>query len=372
MVKKSGSILPMAISHFRRKEGKPSVMRNIIKKLIQTLLKIIPLPLYSLFVRRDVIGLTYHAVSDSPLPHVHYIYPPVTTSRFEQALIFLKSKFNVVSYELLHACIFDGVSLPKRAVHLSFDDGYVECYSKVRPLLLKYGLPCTFFVTTDWIDNHDMFYRNKACLCIEEFKGFSADEAEKAISRLNHTFESQIKGREDFSQWLLSMVQADNEKIDSVCKILGFDWRRYLQKRPIYLSSEQIKEMAEEGFTIGSHTRTHPKLARVSVEEMEAEIKESCRIIQGITGAGIVPFAFPNTATGINRKTLEDIRSRYPYLGLLFDSKGVRKDVPFIINRIWAEKPEFSEKGTKTNIPYLLLDAYQELALENILALGRR
>ena len=97
---------------------------------------------------------------------------------------------------------------------------------------------------------------------------------------------------------------------------LGLDFREYLKENPIYLTSSQIKEMALEGFTIGGHTMSHPKLVQVSEKDMKAEIVESCRVVQGITGAGVVPFAFPNTATGIDRKTLAEIRYRNPFLGL--------------------------------------------------------
>jgi hypothetical protein len=45
--------------------------------------------------------------------------------------------------------------------------------------------------------------------------------------------------------------------------------------------------------------------------------------------------------------------------------------VPFIVNRIWAEKPIFSNKGRKTNLPHVLKDAYQEFAYEKILGVAR-
>jgi len=114
------------------------------------------------------------------------------------------------------------------------------------------------------------------------------------------------------------------------------------------------------------------KIRSVSEKEMEAEIVESSRIIQGITGDEIVPFAFPNTATGIDREVLAGIRNRHPFLGLFFDAKGFQEDVPFIVNRIWAEKPTLAHKGAKTNLPHVLRDAYQEIALEKILELRRK
>ena len=106
--------------------------------------------------------------------------------------------------------------------------------------------------------------------------------------------------------------------------------------------------MVAEGFTIGSHTRSHPKLVQLSPIEMEAEIVASSQIVAEITGAEVVPFSFPNSGTGVERRLLADIRSRHPLLGLFFDTKGIRLDEDFILNRIWAERPKFAGKGRKT------------------------
>ena len=277
-------------------------MKNLIKYILRLLLKLIPLRIYSYLFQRDCVGFFYHSVSDDQLPYLKYIYPPVPSSRFEQALIYLKRNYNVISYDMLHAHIFEGETLPSNAVHLSFDDGYIECYSLVRPLLLKHNIPCTFFITTDWIDNKDMFFRNKACLCVEKMGNIKPEETEEILGSLNNEFGLALQSKDDFSAWILSLKRTDADKIDKASMVLGLDFQEYLKENPIYLTSSQIKEMALEGFTIGAHTMSHPKLVQVCDKEMEAEIVDSCRIVQGITGAGVVPFAFPNTATGIDRK----------------------------------------------------------------------
>jgi peptidoglycan/xylan/chitin deacetylase (PgdA/CDA1 family) len=346
-------------------------MKNTIKRLIQFLLKFIPLSIYKGIIQPKVTGLIYHAVSDQPLPYVDHIYPPVSITRFEEALKYLKKNFNVITYDQLHAHRIEGKPLPDKAAHLSFDDGYIECYSLVRPLLQKYDLPCTFFITSDWIDNRKMFYRNKVGLCIEKINRLDQVEISSYLADLNLAFSVDLRTEVDFSGWIKPMVQADSDKIDQICEILRVNWIEIIQDDPFYLSSAQIKEMADEGFTIGSHTRSHPKLVQVSTEYMEAEIVESSQIIQNITEAEIIPFAFPNTATGIDRKLLTEIRARNPFLGLFFDAKGFREDVPFIVNRIWAEKPNFSDKGVKTNLPYVLKDAFIEFAYEKILGMAR-
>ncbi len=147
------------------------LMKNIAKSFLRSVSKLIPLWMYRRLFPRDLTAFFYHAVSDEAMPHVKHLYPPAAVERFENALIYLRRHFNPVSYAEVHAHVVNGASLPARAVHLSFDDGFGECYTVARPLLLKYEMPCTFFVATDWIDNQAMFYRNKVSVCIEALRG---------------------------------------------------------------------------------------------------------------------------------------------------------------------------------------------------------
>lgn len=317
---------------------------------------------------REAVGIFYHSISERPLLHVEHLYPSVPLQRFENALVYLKKHYTPVSYQQLHQYVTGGEALPKRAIHLSFDDGYAECFTLVRPLLLKHSIPCTFFVTTDLIDNRHMFYRNKVSLCIEHVNNLTLLEETVSFTfkELNQQLDLSIRTPQDFVAWIKPLVQADEDLIDQVCSILGVDIASYLEEHSPYLTRQQIHQMHADGFTIGSHTRSHPKLVQLSPIEMEAEIVASSQIVADITGAEIVPFSFPNSGTGVDRRLLADIRSRHPLLGLFFDTKGIRLDEDFILNRIWAERPAFAKVGKQSNLPALLHNAYAEQAWENI------
>jgi peptidoglycan/xylan/chitin deacetylase (PgdA/CDA1 family) len=287
------------------------------------------------------------------------LYPPITSAQFEAALVYLKRNYTLVSYGQMHAHVVGGKPLPPNAAHITFDDGFAECYTVARPLLLKHEIPSTFFVTSDWIDNRAMFYRNKVALAIEAAGSMEVDARRMVFTAINHAFETRIQTRAAFEDWIKPLVREDEPKIDMVCKMLGIDTARFLAERQPYLTSAQIRTLHGEGFTIGSHTRSHPKLVQVDAAAREAEIVESSRAVKAITGQDIVPFSFPNSGTGLNRGELADIRARHPFLGLFFDTKGVTVDMPFIINRCWAEKPALAHRpGETTNLARVLRDAY--------------
>lgn len=96
--------------------------------------------------------LMYHSVADSfpgyPDPEI-----VMSTSLLERQLAWLKRR----GYETLHLHqLQDGLlgkaPLPRRAVSLTFDDGMLDNWVHVYPLLRKYDMKATFFIATDFIE----------------------------------------------------------------------------------------------------------------------------------------------------------------------------------------------------------------------------
>ncbi|UYN91527.1 MAG: polysaccharide deacetylase family protein [Anaerolineales bacterium] len=335
-------------------------MRQLAGKAVRGVGRALPLGAYQALIRRDVVGLFYHSVSDAPLPHVQHLYAPEPVARFEAALQYIKRHHHPVTDGEIEAHRVEGKPLPRRAMHLSFDDGFSECYSVVRPLLLKHSIPCTFYVTTGWLDNASMFYRNKTSLCIEQMRTLERDAAKMVLTSLNNALGLSLSDAASFERWIKTQQAAEEGVIDMTAKMLGVDVKAYLQERSPYLTREQVRALHADGFTIGAHTVRHAKLATLSDAEIESEIVTSAREVQAITGQERVTLSFPYSGNGLSRKLLADIRQRHPWLGLFYDTQDLQRDVPFIVQRIWAEKAAFREAGQATNVPALLRDAYEQ------------
>ncbi len=340
-------------------------MKKLLTSLLEYVARLIPLRLYRVLLRRPHVDFFYHAVSDEQMPHVRWLYPVVPVDAFEAALRYIKAHYTPVGYAQLHAHFTEGAPLPPNAAHLSFDDGFRQCFDVVRPLLLKYEIPCTFFVATDWVDNRVMFYRNKVSLCIERLHAEPT-----ALEKLADLLPGE-KSRAAAIAWLKELRLPDEETIHAACRALGVDWEGFLREYQPYLTVEQLRQMHAEGFTIGAHTCSHRKLRDLSAEEIERQIAESCRVVREIAGQEVVPFSFPHSAFGVDRDLLAAVRARHPFVGLLFDTKGLRRDVDFIRNRVWAERPLTPERRLHP-LPEVLRSAYREAWVEEVLALGRK
>jgi hypothetical protein len=69
-----------------------------------------------------------------------------------------------------------------------------------------------------------------------------------------------------------------------------------------HLTWEQVRELAAQGITFGSHTCTHPQLAELSLQDAEQELRRSKQVFEeqgtGCAGTFCYPFRFPEQNAG--------------------------------------------------------------------------
>ena len=101
--------------------------------------------------RLSVLG--YHRVLPA---HDPLLPSDPTVDEFERTMQWVKATFNVIP-------LADGVAglrtgkLPRRALAISFDDGYANNATLAAPVLARLGLQATFFIATGYLDGGRMF-----------------------------------------------------------------------------------------------------------------------------------------------------------------------------------------------------------------------
>jgi peptidoglycan/xylan/chitin deacetylase (PgdA/CDA1 family) len=63
--------------------------------------------------------------------------------------------------------------------------------------------------------------------------------------------------------------------------------------RPGYMNSEQVKQLSDEGHTIGSHTWDHQNVKKFLAEDWIKQVEKPSKQLQTITGKKIEYFAYP-------------------------------------------------------------------------------
>lgn len=325
---------------------------------------------------KDVIVPFYHVVSDVDLPHIMY-YAYKNTRQFEADVAYVREHHRFIGYKDLVHRRLQNANGPCNGFLFTFDDGFAECFSVIRPVLLKYGATAAFFVPTGFIENQSMFFESKVSLCIGAIERQSPEEASDLISLLKiqsnpwHSEQrsSIIRSNHNLSMarihsplsppqhmlilYLLSLEQDDVERIDQVCEQLNVEPTKYLIESKPYLNSKQIRQLADDGFTLGGHGTAHSRLQRMPNVQIEREIVRSCETIREVTGQNKVPFSFPFSGERLQERFLAELIRRYDFIELFFDIGGFRQNAPYIVDRFWADSPEKSDNN-KTNLPRLL------------------
>jgi len=93
--------------------------------------------------------LMYHHVTDRD----EVFLPHVTARVFGRQMEYLKREYRVRGLDELMEMVGRGEKIPARSVAITFDDGYEDVYLNAFPVLKRYDLPSTVFVSTGFIDS---------------------------------------------------------------------------------------------------------------------------------------------------------------------------------------------------------------------------
>ena len=96
----------------------------------------------------------YHRIAE---PAVDPWELSVSAQNFDQQLEVLKKTGLVIPLQDLAAQLYSGLPL-RPSILITFDDGYADNYLTAKPLLEKYDLPATFFISSKNIDSANEFW----------------------------------------------------------------------------------------------------------------------------------------------------------------------------------------------------------------------
>src|SRR5437660_179327 len=224
------------------------------------------------------------------LPKGDPLFPnePVATE-FDELLRHIKSTYNVLRLSDAIERLQAG-SLPRRALSISFDDGYADNLSVAAPILRTHGLPATLFITTGYLDGGSMWND----VVIEAFRGTKRSQMDLTHIGLGIHPLASIDDRRVAIERVLGHIkylprQEREQRAQDVLHAAGVTLPAGQM-----LSRDSVRELLDFGFEIGAHTVSHPILAKTPANEAWHEIVESKRQLEEILGRTVQLFAYPN------------------------------------------------------------------------------
>jgi peptidoglycan/xylan/chitin deacetylase (PgdA/CDA1 family) len=194
--------------------------------------------------------------------------------------------------------------LPPRAVALTFDDGYKDHLYEVKPLLEKYEVPATFFVTTGYFDT-DFWWNELEDIIISPAKlpprlsisinggtfGWNGGSIEHSMknSSSRHNLLLSVHHR------MLLLPQQERQRLLTELR----EWANTdsSETRSKALTRDEVVQLGFGDLVdIGAHSVTHPFLNALSTASQEAEIQQSKASLETLLGRPISGFSYPNGA----------------------------------------------------------------------------
>jgi peptidoglycan/xylan/chitin deacetylase (PgdA/CDA1 family) len=283
-------------------------MKKIFYKIFGHFANFLPTSFVSKLSNINIICPFYHVVEPYYADFYKNLYKPLTLERWLKDIDFLIDNYKPLSPEEFHYFVINNLKPKKKSFFLTFDDGLREIYDIVFPVLSSKGIKPAVFVNTDYIDNKDLFYRYSVSLIIEKIK--QQPSLEKLVLSIMNDF-TNINGKNVFEK-LLNINYSNKEILNKIFPVCDIDIKEILDKYKPYLTWEQIKLLADNGWYIGSHGTNHKNFQLMSEQEAINDLKKSFNEIESHVHQKFRIFAFPFTDYGLNEK----------FINALFESKA--------------------------------------------------
>lgn len=322
---------------------------------------------------KRTIVLIYHRVEESSIDPWKLSVSP---ENFECQLKFMKSTGLVKPMEELVNQFYSKKEL-KPAIVITFDDGYEDNYLNAKPLLEKYGLPATFFITNIHIGQPKEFWWDElAHLTLEELilperiefqcmdKFFQFNLKDEAI--LHKDFLHFNKGWDGLNKaptlraelylqlWKMMSPMTYEDQQAVLEKFRNCIGVKAHKKMTNYCMSEsQLGSLAGNSlFTLGGHTNSHPLLPAHSLAYQENEIRLNKSYLQNYIKYNINTFAYPSGKS--NEDTVKVLKGLGIEMAFNTVKRRVeREDDPFHIGRV--QVMDWNEKEFEKRLGYMLI-----------------
>ncbi len=262
--------------------------------------------------------LMYHRVADLAPDPFRICQTP---QHFAEHLEVLKRYTNPVSLQQLVQAVREKKSLD-RLVALTFDDGYSDNLYTVKPLLERYDIPATFFITTGDLQNKREFWWDELERLLlqpgtlppmlsfkvrEQTYKWNLNEAacylqSDYLRDRNWNWydaeSSDPSSRQRLYRSLYELLSQQSvvDRQNSMDQLL--DWsgaKNQVRSTHRSLSAQEISHLAPEGLVeVGSHTVNHPFLSALSGVEQQQELQQNKSHLEAIIDRPVVSFAYPH------------------------------------------------------------------------------
>ena len=216
-----------------------------------------------------LVVLTYHRIT-TPGPQAGPFYDRVisaTPESFRAQLLYLTKQYHFIGLDQVLGMEFERSDCSREpAMLVTFDDGYRDNFEAALPILRELGVPATFFIPTGILNSPRLPWWDHVAYAVKQARtpqlelrrypgdpqtvlidlgaSYNVVQRTSAIMRIISEF---LDGGIRDEAWFLAQLDKQADIIiDS--KALG---------RKLFMDWDQVRQLAQAGMTIGSHSHSH-------------------------------------------------------------------------------------------------------------------
>jgi len=282
----------------------------------------------ALLPSKGILVLNYHRVGNAANSPFDRELWSADAEAFDAQVAMLARHFDVISPGDFEAA----ASRRGRHVLVTFDDGYLDNYQIAYPILRRHGVPATFFIATGFIDRPSLPWWDEIAWLVRgstrarlELRPWFDEPLTLAAHREAqiHALLAKYKSLQasEAAMMLAALRTASGLLPPDTIAEHWMDW-------------DMIREMADNGMTIGGHTVNHPVLSRLPKQRQREEIEGCAARILAETGRPMEYFAYPvGSPWAFNDDTRDcleaaGVRRAFSYYGGEASPSSPRFDTP--------------------------------------------
>jgi len=284
-------------------------LKTVIWRLLAGLYFVSGLPHFR--HRGRVVILTYHRVVSDQMVRDESIQPGmyVRGQSFEAHIAYLRKRFDIICLdELLDLWRTNRLKSNRSYCVITFDDGWRDNYQFAFPVLMKYRIPATIFLATDFIGTGRRFWPDQMMFLLEKGRQGTTGAADRkafstvleetigvTLSAADGVFTNAERGTPIDPDAIIEFCkEVEVDRIHQIINRLSRALHMELPTQRVLLNWDEVREMAGKGVTFGSHSCSHRVMTQIPLSEVKTELIDSQRALlqQGVKPVPV--FCYPN------------------------------------------------------------------------------
>jgi len=131
----------LLIKYSKYKKNKIAILYYLSQNVLYIIFYLI-----SKFLGKNYVSIIlYHSVNEKNS------YYSINLKKFFQQMEYLRKNYKIISIDDVIKFINGEIYFSKKCVAITFDDGYYDNYSIIYPYLMKFDIPATIFITSNYV-----------------------------------------------------------------------------------------------------------------------------------------------------------------------------------------------------------------------------